>query len=340
MAHVIRFENHRDFHRAALHMSVAGGMAGLAAHVLTLIDPRLGGAGDPLPLALVAGAALHGALPRELRARGSDAALVVLGASAAGLALTAAARGHIALGWAGTGYALAFGLLYARGLAVGWRWLAAVAAGGAAALLARFVLGSVAAAELGPAWVAAALSGAAFGGAALLGTLARHVVAARRLPGEVDEILARARASVRAGERAGDEPVVLEAIRSELARLVEVADRWQELERQTASSPRVEDLTRRLADLDRRVDSASDELARSQFEKARAEVALQVRELESIETARQRMLARMHHTLAAIERRRLGAAGADADCASQALIEADDVIHTVDGSIDIDKHHA
>jgi hypothetical protein len=41
-------------------------------------------------------------------------------------------------------------------------------------------------------------------------------------------------------------------------------------------------------------------------------------------------LARMHHTLAAIERRRLGAAGAEADCASQALIEAEEIMHAVD----------
>jgi hypothetical protein len=35
----------------------------------------------------------------------------------------------------------------------------------------------------------------------------------------------------------------------------------------------------------------------------------------------------MHHSLAAIERRRLGAVGAEIDCASQGLVEAEDITH-------------
>jgi hypothetical protein len=120
------------------------------------------------------------------------------------------------------------------------------------------------------------------------------------------------------------------AIRAEVIRLAEVASRWQELERRVASSPRTDELTARLSDLDRRILAASDPIARGQFERAQAEVAQQLRDVESIGNARERVLARMHHTLAAIERARLGATGAEVDCASQALIEAEEIMHAVD----------
>jgi hypothetical protein len=327
----IHFEEHGGFHRAALHMSVAGGMAGLAAHVLSLIEPRLGGAAAALPMAIVAGAALRGAAPAEARSRAGDLPLVVVGASVAGAALTAGARGHLP-SWAALAiFAVALGLVIARGLR-GPRLWAAAAAGAAAALLARFVMGAVAAEDLGPAWMESALAGASFGGVALLGVLARHIVVFRRPAsevGEVDEVLTRARAALAASERAGDEPLVRETIRAEVARLAEVASRWQEMERRVASSPRRDDLIARLSDLDRRILSTNDQLAREQFEKAQGEVAQQLRDLESIDNARERVLARMHHTLAAIERRRLGAAGAEADCASHALIEAEEIMHAV-----------
>ncbi|HTE52701.1 MAG TPA: hypothetical protein VK698_17735, partial [Kofleriaceae bacterium] len=297
----IQFEDHPSFHRAALHMTVAGALAGLAAHVLTLLEPRLGGLAAPLPLAIVAGAALRGAAPREIRARASDLALVVLGASAAAFALSAPLRGHLAAGWGAALYAGALGLVVARGLAGPRRWIAVVAGAGVA-LLARYVLGSVAAAEPGPAWAAAALAGASFGGVALLGTLARHLVLVRRQTGEVEDLLGRARAALGASERSGDDPVVRDAIRAEVDRLTEVARRWQELERRVSSSPRTDELTARLSDLDRRIMAASDPVARGQFEQAQAEVAQQLRDVESIGNARERVLARMHHTLASIER--------------------------------------
>ncbi|HKE17816.1 MAG TPA: hypothetical protein VKB80_23230 [Kofleriaceae bacterium] len=328
---VLRFAEHGAFHRAALRMSAAGALAGLAAHALAFIEPRLGGLADPLPLAIVAGAALHGAVPRETRARAADLALVVLAASAAAFVLTAARRGHLGPAWGAVLFAAALGLLFARGLGGARLWILA-ASGAGAALVGRFVLGSLNAFEPGPAWLAAGLSGAAFGAVAVLGVLPRHISLGRRVRGEVAEILARARAVMSASDRAGDDAAVREAIRADVARLGEVAGKWQELERQVSSSPEPAALNARIADLDARIAAATDSMARAQFEQARAEVARQLGEVESMRGARERVLARMHHSLAAIERRRLGAVGAEIDVATQALVEAEEIImHTVDG---------
>jgi hypothetical protein len=330
MSRSLAFTDHPRFHRAALHMSAAGALAGLTAHAITLLEPRLGGIAGPIPLAIVAGAALHAAAPRATRARGVDLALVVLGASVAGFALSAARSGLLAPVLGAALFAAVLGLLFARGLG-GARLLTAVAAGAGAALLARFVLGALAAFEPGPAWIAAALSGAAFGAVALIGTLPRHLTLARRYRGEADDIVTRARAVLTASQQAGDDPTVREAIRTEVTRLGEVAARWHDLERQVASSPEPDALARRLSELDQRIVAATDPMARSQFEKAQAEVAQQLRDVETMHHGRERVLARMHHSLAAIERMRLGAVGAEIDCASQALVEAEEIMpsHTI-----------
>jgi hypothetical protein len=322
---VLRFTDHPGFHRAALRMGAAGALAGLAAHVLALLEPRLGGLADPLPLAIVAGAALHGAAPREARARPSDLALVVLAASAAAFVLSAAQRGHLAAALGGCLFAALLGLLFGRGLS-GARLLMLGAAGAGAVAVGRFVLGALAAAEPGPAWTAAALAGAAFGVVSVVGVLPRHLMLVRRARGEVDKILERARAVLTASEQAGDDATVRDAIRAEVTRLGEVATRYHELARQVASSPSPESLTERLRDLDLRITAASDPVARGQFERAQAEVAEQLREVESMRHAHERVLARMHHSLAAIERRRLGAVGAEIDCATQGLVEAEEIM--------------
>ena len=328
MTRSVQFADHPGFHRAALSMVAAGGVAGLAANAIALLEPRMGGLAQPLPLALVAGAALYAAVPRETRGRGFDAALVVLGASVAAFGLSAARRGDLAPVLGAGLFAVAIGLLFARGLR-GWPMVLAAVAGAGAALLARFVLGSLFAVEPGPAWLAAALSGAGFGAVAVLGNLPRHVSLVRRASGEVEEILARARSVLAGSVSAGDEPAVRDAIRAEVTRLGEVAGRWRQLERQVASSPEPELLTARLCDLDRRILATTDPIARGQFEQAQAEVAQQLRDVESMRHARERVLARMHNSLAAIERRRLGAVGAEIDCASQALVEAEEIMLSV-----------
>jgi len=306
----LAFDEHPRFHRTALHMAVAGGLMGLAAHVAALLEPRLGGMAAPLPLAAVAGAAAYGAAPPETRARARDLAVVVIGAAIAAAALAAVRRGEMAAAWGGAIFAGALGLLLARGLAGRRFWIAA-AAGAGAVLAARFVMTALAGAAPGPAWLAAACSGGAFGTVALLGTLPRHLALRERAAGrageaEAAEILARARA-------AQAEP-----------RVRALLDQLAALDRDAAAAPAPAVLEARLADLQRRAAATSDAIARREYEKAREAVAEQLREVEAIGHGRERVLARLHHELAEIERARLSATSAEADVVSRALVETDD----------------
>jgi hypothetical protein len=324
----IAFADHGRFHRTALHMAAAGGLMGLAGHVATLLEPRLGTIAappqwsgvtesvaaafggtpvGPLPLAAVAGAAIYGAAPPETRARARDLAAVVIGAAIAAGALAAVARGDMAAAWGGAIFAGALGLLLARGLGGRRFWIAA--AGGAAAVLAgRFVMTSLAGAAFGPAWLVAGASGAAFGLVALLGTLPRHLSLAdsTRERGEAAEILARARA-------AQAEP-----------RVRALLDQLAALDRDNAQAPSRDVLEARLTDLERRAQATSDPIARREYEQAREAVAEQLREVEGIGHGRERVLARLHHELAEVERARLSASSAEADVVSRAIVETDD----------------
>ena len=199
----ISFVDHPGFHRAALHMAVAGGLAGLAAHVTSLLEPRIGNLAAPLPLAVVAGAAVYGAAAAETRARARDLAVVVLGAAFAAAALSAVRRGDMSAPWGAALFAGALGLLVARGVAGRRFWIAA-AAGAAGALLGRFVLGALTGLSFGPSWLVAGCAGTAFGVVTLLGTLPRHLLLERvaSAPAETAELLARAR------QMAGSEPKI------------------------------------------------------------------------------------------------------------------------------------
>jgi hypothetical protein len=304
----ISFVDHAGFHRAALHMAVAGGMAGLAAHVSSLLEPRMGGLAAPLPLAVVAGAAVYGAAAPETRARARDLSIVVLGSAFAAAALSAVRRGDMSAPWGAALFAAALGLLVARGTGGRRFWIAGTA-GAAGALLGRFVLGALAGLSFGPAWLVAASAGTAFGVVALLGTLPRHLriehVAAA--PADTAELLARAR------QVAGSEP--------KIGALLEQLD---DLGRQSAAAPARGELDARLAQLDARADATADELARAEYVKARAAVAEQLADVQAIETARERVIARLHRELEEASRVKLAATSAEVDATSQALLETDE----------------
>ncbi len=304
----ISFVDHSGFHRAALHMAVAGGLAGLAAHVTSLLEPRIGGLAAPLPLAVVAGAAVYGAAAPETRARARDLSIVVLGVAFAAAALSAVRRGDMSAPWGAALFAAALGVLVARGTG-GRRFWIAGAAGAAGALLGRFVLGALAGLSFGPTWMVSATAGAAFGVVALLGTLPRHVRLERVAPAPADtaDLLARAR------QMAGSEP--------KIAALLEQLD---DLGRQAAAAPARAELDARLAQLDTRVEATSDELARAEYGKARAAVAEQLSDVQSIETGRERLVARLHRELEEASRVKLAVTSAEVDATSQALLETEE----------------
>jgi hypothetical protein len=313
MSLTVRFEEHQEFHRAATHMAVAGLFAGLGAHVARLLAPALGSATGPFALACLVGGIAWGATPERERAR--VARLVVL---VAGSLLAAAALSLLGgVGPAPTVGALIFSFV-GGALVVRRRGLLLVA-GAAATLLAHWVLVRLveapALAAL-PAWTVDAAAGAAFGGVALLGLLPRHVVVAQdrvaeaweQAQGKVDvelrELLARAVDTwQRTGEAFAPGSPERRSLEESVLRLCEVAARWHDTDAERSSRATVA-LASRLEDLDARLTRTEDAVARGQYEEARAAVAAQLRYVREIAAARERVLARMHHYVAALERLR------------------------------------
>jgi hypothetical protein len=300
----IRFDDHPAFHRAAGWMAGAGAMAALSAHVMSLLDARIGGTASPLPMALVAGAALVGAAPVQVRARARDLAGVVVGSAVAAAALSAVQRGQMAAAWGVAIFAAVLGVVAARGMG-GRRFYLTAVATAAAVVAARFAMTALAGAAWGPSWLVASVAGAAFGTVALLGTLPRHLVLDREPAASDDaaEILARARSQ-------SAEP-----------RVKDLLEQFGALERDARSAPSGDVLAQRIADLERRAGATTDSLARAEYEKARDTVAEQLREVDGIRAGRERILARLHSTLEEIDHTALAARSTAADITTAATLE-------------------
>jgi len=315
----LRFRNHEEFHRAAMHMVAAGGLAALIAWAARL-GPAAAPVMSPWALTLVAAAAAVAALAPALRREGKQIlgrALLVIGGGAC-LALAPRVGMHTL---APIGFAALFGAALAWGTE-GRRLTAAIAGGAVLALVARYCFTSIATArELAgaPGWLSAVLAGAAFSLVTAVALLPRHLEVARdpvsaaykdlhgALSGEVADLVegghrlwAEASASLAEGD------IHRRTIEEGTLRLFEVARHWRT--DAGAAAPSAAELTERLATLDQRVEATQDPVARDQYRQAREGVAEQLRHLESIGTNRERVLARMHNYLAAMERLRLAVA--------------------------------
>lgn len=67
MTTTVRFNDHEGFQRAALHMAIAGGLAGLAVHVAHAVWPGFGPITAAWAAAALVGAAAFGATRPEAR---------------------------------------------------------------------------------------------------------------------------------------------------------------------------------------------------------------------------------------------------------------------------------
>jgi hypothetical protein len=175
MTTTVRFNDHEGFQRAALHMAIAGVLAGLAVHVAHTLLPGFGPITAAWAAATLLGAAAFGAARPESRGRLRELVILAAVSAAAGAAaaLFGTRPGMSAVGPAAL--AVGFGVLVARG---GRRFAATMIAAGAAFLLSRLVLESLVAAaeaELVPAWITAGVTGGAFAFVGVLGLLPRHV---------------------------------------------------------------------------------------------------------------------------------------------------------------------
>src|SRR4029079_1447296 len=93
------------------------------------------------------------------------------------------------------------------------------------------------------------------------------------------------------------------AIEDAVVRLCDVARRWSEVEADGARTS-AEGLAQRMADITDKMERTDDGVAKEQYAQAHAALAEQLRYLKEIGTARERVIARMHHYLAAMERLR------------------------------------
>jgi hypothetical protein len=316
MATTVRFRDHEGFQRAALHMTIAGVLAGLAVHIAGGLVPGFGPITYAWAAAALLGATAFGAASPGSRLRLRE--LILLGMVSAGAGAAAALFGtRPGMSLVGpAALALGFGVLVARG---GRRFAATLITAGAAFLLCQLVLENlVAAADAAavPAWITAGVTGGAFAFVGVLGLLPRHVdlgvdrVRAAhdgvkdKLTGETRELADRGLAVWKRIEPSLEpSSAVRRGLEDSVCRLFDVAGRWAEVEADGARTP-VETLAARMEAIAGKVEKSEDPVAREQYAQAHAALAEQLRYLREIATTRERIIARMHHYLAAMERLR------------------------------------
>jgi len=280
-----------------------GALLGFGFHAITPMAPYIGGL-----FGIAAGAALGYGRPigRLGAATAASAALLLMPAGWSALAVAASVMA----------------LATAVGSLRGWRGLLAVALGAVTTLLAIWCAFRVGHAErtiAWPFWATAAAGGAAMGMAAVLAMIPRHVsfaidpvsAAVRALPaavaGEVRGLCDRSAALWRtAKDKLDADDPGLRLVRDGVLKTLEVAGKSAGLE-QDASEDAM--LARRIAELDARVAAATDAEVRSQYQSAKAALEDQRRYRDHIKQNRERLIARMHNHVAALEKFQIAASG-------------------------------
>ena len=230
---------------------------------------------------------------------------------------------------------LGFGVLFSGALAWGLRGkrlVLCLGAGSLFAVLAQHALAQVVVSEQLtqlPGWLVAGIGGAAFAVVSVLGVAARHISIARdpvadayatikdSTKGEVYELVLRGhsvwgKASASLAESDPNREILQEAV----LRLFDTARRWSEIE-SSASQHAAASLVDRMDSLEQRIEKASDDVVKNQYRQAHEALAEQLKYLKEIGTNRERVLARMHNYLAAMERLRLAVFNLDSQSASR-----------------------
>lgn len=332
----VRFRDHDLFHRSALYMASLGAVAGFAMHLSEVSH-------SPWALPVVATAAVCGMLagrlgytPRAVLGRGA-----LLGMGTAGLMLLPQAGDT---GYAMASFCLLFGAAIAWGLR-GRRLLVAVAVGAASALLAHSALLSIVNAQqlsALPAWAVSTLAGAAFSFMSVLALLPQHVDVVRdpvneayaglrdKTSGEIAELVRRGH-SLWNDSTVGlsHDSVNHRTLQEGVLRLFEVARRWQDVEQNNNPEIAVA-LAGRMEVLQARIDAAEDDVVRTQYRHAHTALAEQLRYLKDIGTSRERVLARMHNYLAAMERLRLAVVNLESANVSRDTVDVKPLLSTVE----------
>lgn len=308
----IRFGDHPSFHRAAAGMVGGALAAGLALHPVTSLAPFVGGLAG-----IAAGAAwAYGRAAWRFVALGAAVIpLVAMTPSWLALALSAAA---IALGLAiggprGVRGALGVGLAAVATLVAMWCALRITGARETATW---------------PPVVATAAAAAAMGMVGIFAVLPRHLqlgfdavsAAVRGLPPELDaEVRALCDRSVAIWRATKDQLADTDPgrrlVHDGVLKSLEVAVRSATVQATGASDAQ---LASRIADLDERIAGATDAEVVAQYTAARVALDDQRRYREHIARGRERLVARMHNHVAALEKFQLAATGLEAARAATA----------------------
>jgi hypothetical protein len=335
MPTTVRFRDHEEFQRAALHMAIAGSLAGLGAYAAGLTVPAFGGLTAAWAAAALVAAAAFGAARPSVRLRVVELGLVA-GVSAAAGAVAAVAPSRIGV----AALALAFGGLVARAGSRRRMALTAIGAGAAFLLCRHVFLNLVAAASDAavPMWLTAGLTGGAFAFVGVLGLLPRHLEVVRdrvkeaheavkdRVSGEIRELADRGLAVWgKIAPSLESESPVRRALEDSLCRLFDVAGRWAEVEADGARAP-VDGLVARMEAIATKMERTEDAITREQYREAHAALAEQLRYIKEIGTARERVIARMHHYLAAMERLRFAVINLRSHDASRVSTEVQPIL--------------
>lgn len=310
----IRFGEHASFHRAAIGMTAGSAILGIALHPVTPLAPLLGGI-----FGIAGGAAFGYGKPwlRLIAAALACLPLFLLAPSWPALALCAAT---LALGTTISSSGLKGGMSVMFGATVMLlaMWTAL-----------RFDHANVA--IHWPAMVTGGVASAAMGIVGVVAMLPRHLgVAFDPVAGAVKQLPPSLDSEVRAlctrtvaiwndiQHKLGETDSGKDLVREAVLKTLEVATKSSEAQPPLVSD---EELGRRMEDLDARIAAATDDEVRTQYQAARVGLSDQRKYRDRIRQNRERLVARMHNHLAALEKFQLVVGHHGSVSASQQLQE-------------------
>ncbi len=317
----LRFGDHASFHRAALGMTGGSAILGLALHPLTPLAPLFGGV-----FGIAVGAAYAYGKPALRLAAALVACLPLLFMTASWPSL-ALCGGTLALGTMLGGPGGAPGPMGSTGSTgptgpTGIWGALAVMLGAVVTLVAMWTalrFDHARATAHWPGWASDGAAAAAMGIVGVIAMLPRHVGfafdpvrgAVKALPAHLDgEVRGLCDRTVAIWDdirgTLGQDETGLALVRDGVLKTLEVAARSTEAQPMGASD---EQLGRRMEDLDQRIAAATDDEVKAQYQSARAALTDQRTYRERIRQHRERLVARLHNHVAALEKFQLAAGG-------------------------------
>jgi hypothetical protein len=307
----ISFDDHPSFHRAAAGMVGGSLLLGLALHPFTALAPYVAGVGG---IALGTSFAYGKAPWRLLAGAAAMVPLLAMSASWTSLALVATMLSlGLVIGLRSTRALVTFGLGIVTVLVAMW-------------CAVRIDHARQTAAWSG--WLRDAVAAMAMGMVGILAMLPRHLRAAvdpvraamRQLPanldGEVRQLCERAVAIwTTSKDKLAEGEAGRTLIKDGVLKTIEVAAK-----RATVATPGASEveLTERMAILDGRIEATTDAETRTQYQAARSALDDQRRYRQGIRQGIERLVARMHNHVAALEKFQLAASNLEATRMSSA----------------------